>query len=373
MSAPVPVGAAPGRPCNDSPKRGAACGIKLVQYRPAWSYHCLLRFKGLAYTAENAILPVSMGKTLPCLIDGNYVVNGQHGLEHLIDNALGDDNTEGDISNLEDFAYAAYIESHLAQVLTQIKNILNYDRHEILTGHSFINTWMLCIYRNIYSYFHQEKKQIVSYYDNSCVNYRYETFNVLELEDKLHRAYRVLDGLLLKHSGYLSASLKSRKQRGIADAVLFDHLVNIFLIERSKAYTKNILSLDEGVPPSKYGGIHSFYRSIMQEYFYNNTKTEHVQAVQTLLNNQFLKYNNKLNGDLRSSWEHANAAAVEAAVIANGFDEAVKYSNPVENLETPEPCTTLTSQVYSHLGRIYLGVVVSVLTYSYIKSVNLKR
>ena len=373
MSAPISVGAAPGRPSNDSPKRGAANGIKLIQYQPAWSYHCLLRFKGLAYTTENAILPVSIGKTLPCLIDGNYVVNGQQGLEHLIDNTLGNDNTEGDATNLEDFAYAAYIESHLAQVLTQMKNILNYDRHEILTSHSFINTWLLCIYRNIYSYFHQEKKQIVSYYDNSCLNYRYETFNLLELENKLHRTYRVIDALLLRHNGYLSASLKNRNQRGIADATLFDHLVNIFLIEKTKIYSKNILSLDEGESPSRYDGIHSFYTTIRQEYFYDNTKTEHVQAVKILLNNQFLKHNNKLNGDFLSSWDRPNAAAVEAAVMVNSFDEAVKYRNPLESVETSEPCNTIQSQIYNHLGHIYLGVVVSVLTYSYIKSVNLKR
>ena len=171
----------------------------------------------------------------------------------------------------------------------------------------------------------------------------------------------------------MSASLKNRNQRGIADATLFDHLVNIFLIEKTKIYSKNILSLDEGESPSRYDGIHSFYTTIRQEYFYDNTKTEHVQAVKILLNNQFLKHNNKLNGDFLSSWDRPNAAAVEAAVMVNSFDEAVKYRNPLESVETSEPCNTIQSQIYNHLGHIYLGVVVSVLTYSYIKSVNLKR
>ncbi len=373
MSSSIAAVVAPvGRPSNDSPKLGGvANGIKLIQYRPAWSYHCLLRFRGIVYSTENAVLPISMGKSLPCIIDGNYVVNGQQGLEHIIDNTESNSNIiERDISNLEDFAYAAYIESHLSQVLSQMKNILKYDRHEILKSHSFITTWVLCIYRNIYSYFHQDNNQIVSYYDNSCVNYRYDSFQLIELESKLHRTYRVIDALLVKYNGYLSSSLQNRQHRGVADAVLFDHLTNIYLIENSKLYSKSILSVDEGV--SKYEGIHSFYQAIAQEYFYNNNKAEDVQAVKILLKNQFLKHNNKLNGEFLCSWDRPDDSPEIARPQVDRVDEAVSYTSPFESTEIPEPGTTFKSRVYHHMGHIYLGVVVSMLAFSYIKSVKIR-
>ena len=40
-------------------------------------YTCMLRFKGITYLNENLPIPVSMGETLPALVDGHYVISEQ--------------------------------------------------------------------------------------------------------------------------------------------------------------------------------------------------------------------------------------------------------------------------------------------------------
>lgn len=57
--------------------------IRLLQFKPAWSVHCLLRFKNLPYLSENTGSSCSLGLPAPLLIDGNFVFTNRLALEHL--------------------------------------------------------------------------------------------------------------------------------------------------------------------------------------------------------------------------------------------------------------------------------------------------
>ena len=57
--------------------------IRLVQFKPAWTIHCLLRFKNLPYLCENTCSKDSLGLKVPLLIDGNFVFAERLAIEHL--------------------------------------------------------------------------------------------------------------------------------------------------------------------------------------------------------------------------------------------------------------------------------------------------
>lgn len=57
--------------------------IRLIQFKPAWTMHCLLRFKNLPYLCDNTCSKGSLGLNVPVLIDGNYVFAERLAIEHL--------------------------------------------------------------------------------------------------------------------------------------------------------------------------------------------------------------------------------------------------------------------------------------------------
>jgi hypothetical protein len=57
--------------------------IRLLQFKPAWALHCLLRFKNLPYLCENTAANNCMGRQTPLVIDGNYFFSERLALEHL--------------------------------------------------------------------------------------------------------------------------------------------------------------------------------------------------------------------------------------------------------------------------------------------------
>jgi hypothetical protein len=57
--------------------------IRLLQFKPAWALHCLLRFKNLPYLCENTAINDCMGRQVPLVIDGNYSFRERLALEHL--------------------------------------------------------------------------------------------------------------------------------------------------------------------------------------------------------------------------------------------------------------------------------------------------
>ena len=44
--------------------------VLLIQRRPAWALHALLRFHGIEYITQNSIFDYTTGRPLPLLIDG---------------------------------------------------------------------------------------------------------------------------------------------------------------------------------------------------------------------------------------------------------------------------------------------------------------
>ena len=57
--------------------------IRLLQFKPAWSLHCLLRFRNLPYLSENTGAKCSLGLHVPLLIDGNFLFANRLAIEHL--------------------------------------------------------------------------------------------------------------------------------------------------------------------------------------------------------------------------------------------------------------------------------------------------
>ena len=78
--------------------------IRLLQFKPAWALHCLLRFKNLPYLCENTCSQNSLGLRVPLLVDGNFVFAERLAIEHLnMDRRTRNDECEYPIPNISPF------------------------------------------------------------------------------------------------------------------------------------------------------------------------------------------------------------------------------------------------------------------------------
>ena len=110
--------------------------IRLLQFKPAWSLHCLLRFKNLPYLAENTGAPCSLGLPGPLLIDGNFVFTNRLALEHLSEDRKsrkatdehGSNSLDSDSVNLQFFdanrLMSDHVEIALLLVYRQLLNLI---------------------------------------------------------------------------------------------------------------------------------------------------------------------------------------------------------------------------------------------------------
>jgi hypothetical protein len=57
--------------------------VTLVQNHPCWILHALLRIKGVPYSTKKCGYSTSVGKPLPLLIDGNYVLTERSAIRHV--------------------------------------------------------------------------------------------------------------------------------------------------------------------------------------------------------------------------------------------------------------------------------------------------
>lgn len=57
--------------------------LRLLQFKPSWTLHCLLRFKNLPYISENTSSQEVIGLCAPVIIDGNYIFTEKLGINHL--------------------------------------------------------------------------------------------------------------------------------------------------------------------------------------------------------------------------------------------------------------------------------------------------
>jgi hypothetical protein len=101
--------------------------IRLIEFRPAWALHALLRFRGISYVNECLPIPYSLGLQLPVIIDGNHALNGLYALEHIsalsVISRTGNDvdiNTASNSMDMKEDMLVSYLERELGSVHRQI-------------------------------------------------------------------------------------------------------------------------------------------------------------------------------------------------------------------------------------------------------------
>ena len=121
--------------------------IRLLQFKPAWTLHCLLRFKNLPYLCENTCCKDSLGLNVPVLVDGNFVFAERLAIEHLSmdrqtrgadgdypSNSLSIFDTEHNQFLVADKIMSDHIEVALLLVNEQLESILDSEARKGICG-----------------------------------------------------------------------------------------------------------------------------------------------------------------------------------------------------------------------------------------------
>jgi hypothetical protein len=76
--------------------------IRLLQWKPAWAIHCLLRFRNLPYLSENTGSRSALGFHAPVIVDGNYIFGERLAIEHICTNRVTKNTARDQTSELID-------------------------------------------------------------------------------------------------------------------------------------------------------------------------------------------------------------------------------------------------------------------------------
>lgn len=98
--------------------------IRLLQFKPAWALHCLLRFKNLPYLCENTATSHCLGVRVPLVVDGNYLFSERLALEHLSTKIREEFSIKYSITKNDDITdkmMCSYIEVSVLMVYEQLE------------------------------------------------------------------------------------------------------------------------------------------------------------------------------------------------------------------------------------------------------------
>ena len=225
--------------------------LRLVEFRPAWSVHCLLRFLGVTYLNENLPIPVSMGETLPVLVDGHHVISGESVMEHLA----------GDLGS-EEKEMIDWLDEELGALIYEIKRQCGTDMSEIrkACGAHFPTAWELMI--------KDAAKKLWARYKREGDN-RFGNKSAEEVTQHLKDSLQTVNLKLVQNGGHLltpgrslTTSADGGKRAPVArsspaEAVLFGHLC--------EAVNANIVDLGE------WEALLAFQTSVLEDYFQMST------------------------------------------------------------------------------------------------------
>jgi hypothetical protein len=103
---------------NSTTTVGNGGTIRLLQYAPAWTLHCLLRFRKISYTCENCVSHDGLSLKLPIIVDGNFVFSERLAIEHI--SKLTTSGNDGDGNNHDDLSLTHHLEVALIAVYNQL-------------------------------------------------------------------------------------------------------------------------------------------------------------------------------------------------------------------------------------------------------------
>ena len=235
------------------PSIAAAGRIRLIQHRPAWRLHALLRFTNTPYDCENCELPYAMGQQLPLLIDGSFVFTERLAMEHiargripqkfsltLLDSTsiiVNDEHAIIDIhertslvNELNVISMSSFIDNNLAEVTYKLKCNLDSSGRGDVKG-------LQGLTRHIYDFSNGSSSQGIfsmiftksSFFRSQQDRFRqgsysYYSNDKLLLEKTMQEIYKMLSARLILNGG---ETLSGSKHFGVAEAALFAHLAEV--------------------------------------------------------------------------------------------------------------------------------------------------
>lgn len=127
---------------------------KLFQNEIAWDFHCLLRFLKLSYETENTKFIFALGSSLPCLVDGNYVLCDKESVFNL--------HNIFQYSSLEIFEenkMCSFLEQHLLGAIQKLKSISK--REIVIPSAAFGIGWVRKFYNQAKQHFSNKRFALV--------------------------------------------------------------------------------------------------------------------------------------------------------------------------------------------------------------------
>lgn len=281
------------RESKQAPMIGAPSSLlRLLQFQPAWTIHALLRFRKIQYTCENIGYMHALGRNLPVLIDGNYILTEKIALDYihgnrnveLLNNKIGSEDSTCNVSSttlsngskstdsvtysnakvlqkdinayddIDDKAIASYIQCSTVDTFAAMIRLKGIDRSIITASVSYLLGWMICLRKDFYQFILGNDRKVCYNDKNTVWHDAYLLHNIKMMEAKLLCTYDEITYLLDKYNGHLTAEGLNTGIRGTADAILFGHLADV-------------LSYDSQYYFTMHKSILIFFESVCREYF----------------------------------------------------------------------------------------------------------
>jgi hypothetical protein len=182
------------------------CAI-LVQYRPCWTLHALLRFKGIQYITRNIEHQSTLGKPAPVFIDGSYAASEAAAIEHI--HTVQPYQEE---LTAEDVMIWTYVENNLNTGLRYLRQLVTQKDTE--------QGVLSYVYAMV---FDTKPSETIRDFDNSM----YANMKKDDVLNNLDKFYQYLQSMLSETNSLLlwSNTLRSAKTTPtLADAALFGHI-----------------------------------------------------------------------------------------------------------------------------------------------------
>ena len=251
------------KPTFASDEGNAAFPVRLVEFRPAWALHALLRFRGITYLNENLPIPVSMGQNLPLVVDGQHLLGEGEALEH-----YGLRAEESPVSEKEQEAKMKQLED-LGVLLRYLK--YRNGREDMMEIRRACGPYCPTSWEAQIRHISQK-----TFTHDSAARTDMASLDTSEILTRLQIALGDADNLLAKNGGFLtgrlgsaeedsrssSSSSSSSKQRkpvarsDVAEAVLFGHTCDILCS-----------SIASVVNSRDYPHLVAFVTAVFEDYF----------------------------------------------------------------------------------------------------------
>jgi hypothetical protein len=252
--------------------------VRLVEFKPAWALHALLRFRGITYLNENLPIPASMGQTLPLVVDGQYIMGESDAMAY-----YGREGTSVDeIESIHGSELTTKINT-LGKLLRLIKcRNGREDMAEIkrACGPYCPTSW---------------EAQIRDLMDRTFSRDSIGDEDLLSLDtqgiiERLRALLSEFESYLVKNDGYLFGRSPSKASGGgdgrrqpiprshVAEALLFGHICDLLCC-----------SVSSEVDEIEYPQIMAFVTSIFEDYFEMTTVPPSIELDSSLQNNRDAK------------------------------------------------------------------------------------